>query len=139
MRRGHERPEVSSVCTFHDSVNLVWLTSQSLSHKGREGPRKEACCTSFIIEPWLSVRSFTAQLPRGMQVQRDPPAQQLQRLRVSPAPRDLHCSEQTRTGKAGQQGVPSHDCHSLPSQDMRTLKQGPQVERDIFSIGILHK
>lgn len=58
--------------------------------------------------------SSTAQLPRRVQVQRDPPAQQLQCLRVGPVPRRLHRAEQIRKGEAGQQGVPHHDCHALP-------------------------
>lgn len=74
-----------------------------------------------------------------MQVQRDPPAQQLQRLRVRPVPRDLHRFEQIWTGEAGQQSVPHHDRHPLPPQDIRTLEEGSQVASNVFSVGILHK
>lgn len=97
--------------------------------------------TSYLPLDLCCLFIFTAQLPRGMQVQRNPPSKQLQCLRVRPLPRDLHCTEQTRTGKAGQQGVPNHDCHSLPPQDIRTLwrKAHTQGDSGIFSVGILHK
>lgn len=70
------------VQTFHDSVNLGWLTPHSdCLAKGRgRTPGRGTYRASFIIDALLFVHSFTAQLPRGMQVQRNPPAQQLQCL-----------------------------------------------------------
>lgn len=67
---------------FHDSVNLGRLTPHNdcLAKERGRAPGRGTYRDSFIIDALLFVHSFTAQLPRGMQVQRNPPAQQLQCL-----------------------------------------------------------
>lgn len=49
-----------------------------------------------------------------MQVQRDSPPQQLQRLRVLQVPWHVHCPEQERQGQEGEPGVTHHEGHPLP-------------------------
>lgn len=69
--------------------------------------------------------SLPAFLHRRVQVQRDPPPQQLQRLRVRPAPRHVHRPEQERQGQEGEPGVPHHEGHPLPPQAV-TLSAPPE-------------
>ena len=82
MRGDHESSEGFPVLSFHASAHPGWprapggcLTWES------EGPTADVPAGPHLslMLCRLSI-SFTAQLPRGVQIQRDPPAQQLQCL-----------------------------------------------------------
>lgn len=78
-RESSDVPSGSSLSQFC-SPRMAYISHGGLTKGRRRAPGRGACCASFIIDPLPFVHSFTAQLPRGMQVQRNPPAQQLQRL-----------------------------------------------------------